>query len=802
MPGPTLAQWSAAHAATVTAPARAAAAPAPAETPAELASFSEIRAWADGDRVLAVATGRQTDGRLVLATGGRNDYAVRIWDPQTGELLSTLTGHTGDVSCVAWGYWPDQRPVLASASHDGTVRIWDPGAGHELHSLTGHGLRALSAAWGYLAGGQPQLATSGDGGNIRIWDPVSGASLHEFTVRSQYVHGTAWARQSDGLGPLAVAGTERIVSVWTPDISPGQPLATRAERRRVWNVAWGQQPDGRLLLATSSPDGGVRVWTEDGESTGPALPREAEWTLAMAWAPLTDGRLVLATTSPDSLDLWDGRALRPLHHQPLNTDGTGLHALDWGVTAEGRLLLAAASSGGQIHVWDVVLDPPVKAASAASDKGAGDKAGQGTAAAAPRPRPGSAPLSARAAGELAGWLLRLGAGGLWVPLGLLADLVALTGPADLIAPEGAKRSPSALTDRRLAALADEPGIARLRALGWAPAARVAFAALLASGLGIAERYTPPADTAPDTLRDALSNALAERAGPAQAAPVPVAELRVAATQITERTIALLRILGPAACAADPMKPVRLAHRIPQLPDLTPREQRLLASAGGRRPAARPAAADTLRYSPGTAGVARTGPLTRLLPTQLAFPRELMTISLAGHQLLYRQHNAPTPPAPQPVTIVLDTTPPTIGPAGHALRLAAHLITTTLWDLDRRPHLITLTAPGTLTELRVTSDLVDIWASSTLSDPGPALTAALATAAEVAQPVLLCTHHHTARGSYTPAPATRLLTAHHPPEQAPPAPASPWHQHLPPSPTRTQLTAVIARAIAPHGEDGG
>jgi hypothetical protein len=250
-----------------------------------------------------------------------------------------------------------------------------------------------------------------------------------------------------------------------------------------------------------------------------------------------------------------------------------------------------------------------------------------------------------------------------------------------------------------------------------------------------------------------------------------------------------------------MKPVRLAHRIPQLPDLTSLELQLLASPGGRRPAICPAAADTVRYSPGTAGVNRSGPLTRLLPTQLAFPRELMAISLAANQLLFRQHTTPVSPTPQPVTIILDVAPPTVGPAGHALRLAAHLITTALWELDRHPRLITLAAPGILTELRVTADLIDIWTSSTLDDPGPALTAALVTAAEADQPVVLCAYHHTARGSYFPAPATRLLTAHHPPEKAPPAPTSPWHQHLPPSPTGPQLSEAVARVIAPHGEDG-
>jgi WD40 repeat protein len=48
---------------------------------------------------------------------------VRIWDPATGELRATLTGHTGPVTAVAIapdGAW------LATASDDRTARIWDP----------------------------------------------------------------------------------------------------------------------------------------------------------------------------------------------------------------------------------------------------------------------------------------------------------------------------------------------------------------------------------------------------------------------------------------------------------------------------------------------------------------------------------------------------------------------------------------------------------------------------------------------------------------------------------------------------
>lgn len=47
---------------------------------------------------------------------------MRIWDPDTGALLTTPAGRTGPVRALA--YRPDGTQ-LATAGDDGTVRIWD-----------------------------------------------------------------------------------------------------------------------------------------------------------------------------------------------------------------------------------------------------------------------------------------------------------------------------------------------------------------------------------------------------------------------------------------------------------------------------------------------------------------------------------------------------------------------------------------------------------------------------------------------------------------------------------------------------
>lgn len=197
-----------------------------------------------------------------LATLGRRDRALRLWDWSTRTNFAVWTNHTE--TPISLSYSPDARSV-ATSGQDGLVFVCDADTGRPTIGPLRH------PSWVFKVIYTPDgayLVTACYDHYVRVWDPATGKQVREF-------------RHS---GPV---------------------------RDLCFNS------DGRWL-ATASYDGTVRVWDfDEGGEVVPPLRHENGLT-SLAFAP--DGRRLASTTRSGSARIWDLAPLNPWAAEDTRSD--------------------------------------------------------------------------------------------------------------------------------------------------------------------------------------------------------------------------------------------------------------------------------------------------------------------------------------------------------------------------------------------------------------------------------------------------------------------------------------------------
>ncbi|MBK8100471.1 MAG: protein kinase [Planctomycetes bacterium] len=173
-------------------------------------------------------------GELLAATGP--DGALRVFDLESGTLVSVRTGHEGRVNGVAFG---GAGMLVATAGEDRCVRLWSPYCGRDVQVLEGH------------AGVVRQVAVTDDGrrivsvsedGALRVWDAASGLPVATFGGFRHHANTLAIIRG----GKAAVSSYHD--TLLTFDLETMQPAGSWGTALAVFtDLVAGA--DGRLLAA-------------------------------------------------------------------------------------------------------------------------------------------------------------------------------------------------------------------------------------------------------------------------------------------------------------------------------------------------------------------------------------------------------------------------------------------------------------------------------------------------------------------------------------------------------------------------
>ena len=185
-----------------------------------------------------------------LASGDGSE--IRIWDPQTGELIRSLAGHTDIVWSIA--YSADGKQI-ASGSADQTVRTWEASSGEQILELKGH-----TYAIGGLAFSPDGkwLASASDDGTLKIWDASSGELIVDLTGFPDIVDSVDFSPD----GTLLAAPSGDGLHIWKVETAggAGEPALTAQEILLI-DGAGGSvtfSPDGSLVATTSGSV--ARLW--------------------------------------------------------------------------------------------------------------------------------------------------------------------------------------------------------------------------------------------------------------------------------------------------------------------------------------------------------------------------------------------------------------------------------------------------------------------------------------------------------------------------------------------------------------
>jgi len=278
-------------------------------------------------RVLAMAFG--PDDKW-LATGAINDPSVRVWAAD-GTLARSLEGPGNMVRTVVANA---DRTMLAS-THEFAVRLWDPLTGRLLSELGPHPSRVKPIA--FSPDGQT-VATGTHAGVIGIWSVASGAQRHRLEAHTDKAYSLAYSPDSS---LLACASFDTTVTVWR--VADGGLVHRLPHDGPLWRVAFS--PDGRHIAASSDLKT-TRIWSTSDGSAARTLAGHELGIFDVGFT--TDGRSIVSASFDHTAIVWDRRTGDRTRTLAGHTDR--LWELDISPTGD---RVATASDDGTARLWDL-----------------------------------------------------------------------------------------------------------------------------------------------------------------------------------------------------------------------------------------------------------------------------------------------------------------------------------------------------------------------------------------------------------------------------------------------------------------
>jgi WD40 repeat protein len=240
------------------------------------------------DKLGYIAPGFFPDGKHAVTSDGS---VFRIWKVDTQEILKEIPANIVQSQFYSTAISRDGH-YFASTITDNAVCVWNPNTGDLIHTLRGHTEQVRSVTF---SSDSMRLITAGDDDRVRIWDISTGNELE--AVRVHFSPSSAVLSPSKTSIWTIVSGYSGISCI---DISTAKPTPLPTQSQAIGQIQLSPQNDTIAI-----PTLGASIAVFDERSRTPKLYTRGYDGLLSSVVYSPDGKAILGAAHDRNIYEWD-----------------------------------------------------------------------------------------------------------------------------------------------------------------------------------------------------------------------------------------------------------------------------------------------------------------------------------------------------------------------------------------------------------------------------------------------------------------------------------------------------------------